>query len=260
MDEYLNNEIGTLLNAVKSITEMDIDSLKSALPVIEEQINNNYTPEIREQSINQLIKNLEDQRLTREEATDVLHAAAEALKEAIGLDALEPEKKEVVEILLRPLFTTFDEALERFHLYNIELPLTLDIGAKAPSYAHDTDACADLYALENIVVRAHTYGNRIRTGVKIQLPEGWVAMIYPRSSIGAKTPLRLSNSVGIIDSGYRGELGVLYDNISDHDYEIQAGDRIAQLMVMPSYRFMPKVVDILADSDRGEGGFGSTGV
>ena len=74
-----------------------------------------------------------------------------------------------------------------------------------------------------------------------------------------ETPLRLSNSVGLIDSGYRGELGVLYDNTSDEPYTVNAGDRIAQLLVMPSYRFQAKVVDILADSDRGEGGFGSSG-
>ena len=71
--------------------------------------------------------------------------------------------------------------------------------------------------------------------------------------------MRLSNSVGIIDSGYRGELGVLFDNTSDNPASIKQGDRIAQLLVMPSYRFQPKVVDILASSDRGEGGFGSTG-
>ena len=85
-------------------------------------------------------------------------------------------------------------------------------------------------------------------------------MIFPRSSIGAKTPFRLSNSVGIIDSGYRGDLGVLYDNTSDADSYIHKGDRIAQLLVMPSYRFQAKVVDSLEDSDRGEGGFGSTGI
>ena len=89
--------------------------------------------------------------------------------------------------------------------------------------------------------------------------EGWLAMILPRSSMGVKTPLRLSNSVGLIDSGYRGELGVIYDNTSDNDYQISAGDRIAQLLVMPSYRFKAQVVDVLVDSDRGEGGFGSSG-
>jgi dUTP pyrophosphatase len=77
--------------------------------------------------------------------------------------------------------------------------------------------------------------------------------------MGTKTPLRLSNSVGLIDSGYRGEIMALYDNISDSPYTINAGDRIAQLLVMPNYRFQAKVVDVLTESDRGEGGFGSSG-
>ena len=170
-------------------------------------------------------------------------------------------KKILVDSIVNKLDDIFNTALEKFHSYAIELPMTVDKagGAQVPTYAHETDAAADLYAMETTVVEGNTLGNKIRTGVKIQLPEGWLAFILPRSSIGAKTPLRLSNSVGLIDSGYRGELGVLYDNISDTPYTINAGDRIAQLLVMPSYRFQAKVVDILADSDRGEGGFGASG-
>ena len=157
------------------------------------------------------------------------------------------------------MFGIFYKALEKYHTYAIELPMVLDGGAKVPTYAHDTDAAADLYALENVTLEGNTKGNKIRTGVKIQLPESQLALITPRSSIGAKTPLRLSNSVGLIDSGYRGDLGVLYDNTSDEPYDIKAGDRIAQLLVMPSYRFQPQVVDVLASSDRGETGFGDSG-
>jgi len=259
MEEYINNEIGTLVKAINEIVALDEEELTEAMPIIKEQITNNYTNEVREQSINQLVKNLEDQRLNREEAELALKAAKDVLIEVLKLDNLNEVKREAANSMLEPLFTTFDKALERFHLYHIELPIKLEKGAQVPTYAHDTDACADLYAYEDTDVNAHTYGNKIRTGVSIQLPEGWMAMIFPRSSTGAKTPLRLSNSVGIIDSGYRGELGVLFDNTSDNDMYVKKGDRIAQLMVMPSYRFMPRVVDILESSDRGEGGFGSTG-
>ena len=259
MDEYMNNDVSVLIQGIKAIIDMDEAQVADAMPVIQDQVSVNFPPELEEQSVNQLVNNLEDQRLNREEAYAALNAAKEGLKELIGFDTLSETKQEAANLLLMPLFRTFDKALEKFHLYHIELPLTLEEGAQIPTYAHDTDACADLYALENTVVRAGTYGNKIRTGVKIQLPEGWMAMIFPRSSTGAKTPLRLSNSVGIIDSSYRGELGILFDNFSGHDYEIKAGDRVAQMMVMPSYRFMPQVVESLEDSDRGEGGFGSTG-
>ena len=258
-EEYLSNEINSLVQAISTITEMDDATLEQALPAIKEQVEINYSNELKEQAINQLIQNLEDQRLNREEAKRALDSALEVLNELVKIDELKPNQQAAAKVMLSPLVNTFEEALARYHLYNIDLPLKLEKGAQAPTYAHDTDAAADLYALEDTVLKGPSLGNKIRTGVSIQLPEGWLAMIIPRSSIGAKTPLRLSNSVGLIDSGYRGELGVLYDNIDVNDVTIHKGDRIAQLLVMPSYRFQPKVVDILEDSDRGEGGFGSTG-
>ena len=114
-------------------------------------------------------------------------------------------------------------------------------------------------ALEDTIIPAHSLSNLVHTGLRIALPENWVFMLDPRSSIGFKSGLRLSNSIGIIDEDYRGEIGVLYDNISDSDYEIKAGDRIAQCWVQPVHRFRPVEVDILPATTRGEGGFGSTG-
>ena len=122
------------------------------------------------------------------------------------------------------------------------------------------DATFDfVYASKDMILPAHSLSNKVPTGLRIALPEGWVAKIAPRSSIGAKTGLRLSNSIGIIDADYRGEIIVLYDNISDSDYEIKAGDRIAQMWVERVERFKPVTVDILPATERGDGGFGSTG-
>jgi len=169
-------------------------------------------------------------------------------------------RKVLVDTIMAKVFNIFYKALDKYHSYAIELPIQLEDGAQVPTYAHEDDAAADLYAFEEMEISAHTKSTPVKTGVHIQLPEGWVAFILPRSSIGAKTPLRLSNSVGVIDSGYRGEVRALYDNISDESYQIHKGDRIAQMLVMPSYRFKANIVDSLEDSDRGEAGFGSTGV
>jgi large subunit ribosomal protein L15 len=204
--------------------------------------------------------NVSDLNRFDDNAVVTVDALKEVLKDALyGEVEVIGNKKVLVDTVTEKLFGIFDLAAEKYHNFAIELPMTIDNCAKVPTYAHDTDAAADIYALEDITLDAHSFGNKIRTGVKIQLPEGWLALIIPRSSIGAKTPLRLSNSVGLIDSGYRGELGVLYDNVSDEPWEIHAGDRIAQLLVMPSYRFLADVVDTLTDSDRGDGGFGSSG-
>ena len=255
------NELETLLNAIKSLTDIDEASLTDEmLTMISNSLDEQFSPQVISQSVNQIVKNLDDQELTKEEANTAVKALADTLKEMVYADQqYTGNKKKLVDMVLDRMCQIFDQAAEKYHSYSIELPMTVDAGATAPSYAHESDAAADLYAMADQIVGARSRGNMIHTGIKIQLPEGWLAMILPRSSIGTKTPLRLSNSVGLIDSGYRGELCVLYDNISDTDYTIKAGDRIAQLLVMPSYRFQAKVVDILGGSDRNEGGFGSTG-
>ena len=255
------NELQTLIDSIKGLTDIDEEVLNDeVMKEVIDSINQQFSPAIVQQSINQIVKNLEEQSLTKVEAKDSIQALSNTIKELIyGETVYSGNKKILLDTVVNKLFNIFEAAAEKYHSYAIELPMTVDEGAKIPTYAHDTDAAADLYAMEDVQVQAYSYGNKIRTGVKIQLPEGWLALIIPRSSIGAKTPLRLSNSAGLIDSGYRGELGVLYDNISDVSYDIHAGDRIAQLLVMPSYRFQAKVVDSLEDSDRGEGGFGSSG-
>lgn len=255
------NELQTLIDAIKGLTDIEDDALTDeAMNNILDGLNQQFSPELVQQSINQIIKNLEDQGLNKAEAQASIKAVSDTIKEMIyGEVSYTGNKKILVDTVMNRMFNIFDAAVEKYHSYSIELPIKLEEGAQVPTYAHDTDAAADLYALEDTNLNAHTYGNKIRTGVSIQLPEGWLALILPRSSMGTKTPFRLSNSVGLIDSGYRGELGVLYDNTSDIDSFIRKGDRIAQLLVMPSYRFQAKVVDSLEDSDRGEGGFGSTG-
>ena len=255
------NELDNLMNAIKGLTDIEDDMLTDdILKNILENIDQQFSPQVVSQSVNQIVKNLEDQELTRDEAHQAANALADTLKQMVyGEQQFVGNKKILVDAVMDKMFDIFNRAADKYHSYAIDLPMTVAEGARVPSYAHETDAAADLYAMEDQVIGRNSYSNMIRTGVKIQLPEGWLAMILPRSSMGVKTPLRLSNSVGLIDSGYRGELGVIYDNTSNEDYKISAGDRIAQLLVMPSYRFNANVVDVLTDSDRGEGGFGASG-
>lgn len=262
MEEFLNNsELKSFIDSINSIKELD-DSLLNDELVEQtiENITNSFSPDLVNQAINQIIQNLELQGQTRDKVSETISALKEAFNNIIyGSVIFTSQKRKIVDAIVNNLYSIFDTVIEKYHNYSIELPIKLEDGAQVPTYAHNTDAAADIYALEDTVVKANTYGNKLRTGVSIQLPEGWLAFILPRSSIGAKTPLRLSNSVGLIDSGYRGELGVLYDNTSNNDVNINKGDRIAQLLVMPSYRFKAQVVDILETSDRGIQGFGSTG-
>lgn len=128
-----------------------------------------------------------------------------------------------------------------------------------PQYAHPGDAGADLASTEDVVLQP---GERalVGTGVAIALPEGFAAFVVPRSGLAAKHGITIVNSPGTVDAGYRGEIKVtLLNTDRSEPYRISAGDRIAQLVVMPvsRARFIP--VDRLPGSARGDGGFGSTG-
>ena len=263
MDEQLmmDPNIKTFMNTINDLKHIDENLITDdILPVILDNINNAFSKEEMNNAVNLIIQNLEMHSIPRAEAKESVTALKDFVNQIVyGDEIIVGNRRKVIDKVIEKMFEIFDTAFDKYHSYAIELPIMLEDGAQAPTYAHDSDAAADLYALEDTDLNAHTYGNKIRTGVHIQLPEGWLAMILPRSSIGAKTPFRLSNSVGLIDSGYRGELGVLYDNTSDASMYIKKGDRIAQMLVMPSYRFKANIVDSLEDSDRGEGGFGSTG-
>lgn len=256
-----NKQLQDLMNAIEQIVEIPEEEFadEEFINIMNNAIKNSITPAIMKESVDQLIKNFENENYTRAQAIEDVASFKNSIQDYINSLNPSENKRSLINQIFNSLYEVFDAAIEKYHNYSIELPIQLEEGAQLPTYAHDDDAAADLYALEDTYLNAHSYGNKIRTGVHIQLPEGWLALIIPRSSIGAKTPFRLSNSVGLIDSGYRGELGVLYDNVSFSDASIKKGDRIAQLLVMPSYRFKAKLVESLEDSDRGSGGFGSTG-
>ncbi|WP_294181231.1 dUTP diphosphatase [uncultured Schumannella sp.] len=131
--------------------------------------------------------------------------------------------------------------------------------AAEPTYAHPGDAGADLTSTESVTIPA---GERVTlgTGVSIALPDGFVAFVVPRSGLAAKHGITVVNSPGTVDAGYRGEIRVTLLNTDARDaYAVAAGDRIAQLIVMPVVRARFVPVNILPGSDRGQGGFGSTG-
>jgi dUTP pyrophosphatase len=128
-----------------------------------------------------------------------------------------------------------------------------------PVYAHPGDAGADLVSTDDVVLAP---GERatVGTGLKIALPNGYVGFVVPRSGLAMKHGLTIVNAPGTVDAGYRGELRVtLLNTDANEPYAIAAGDRIAQLIVMPVSRVRFVEVERLPGSDRGEGGFGSTG-
>ena len=247
-------------DVIQSIMELDESSLSPiALESIQGMMKGSLTPTLREKSIEAMMNTYKNNNATRGQVKNEIAALKASIDDLLVELNPSPAKASLLQSVFDVFYEVFDAVEQRYNHYDFELPMTLDEGATAPTYAHETDAAADFYASQDMVLPAHSTSNKVHTGVRIALPENWVMYIDPRSSIGAKTGLRLSNSLGVIDEDYRGEIMVLYDNISDSDYEIKAGDRIAQGWVQPVFRFKPVVVDSLPETERGEGGFGSTG-
>jgi len=158
----------------------------------------------------------------------------------------------------------------------IEVFIELSEGAVMPTYANEGDAGMDVYALEDIIIPPMDT-KIIPTGIKVAVPDGYEIQVRPRSGISYKTPLRISNSPGTVDSKYRGDVGVIITNTSVYNpreeylidekgnkqgtYKIRKGDRIAQIVLqeVPKIKFnkIDNIKDIEGDRN---GGFGSTGI
>lgn len=131
--------------------------------------------------------------------------------------------------------------------------------AVLPAYAHPSDAGMDIRSVEELTIPV---GKRalVHTGLVVNLPPAYEAQVRPRSGLALKAGVTVLNTPGTIDAGYRGEIGVILINLGENDFEVKKGDRIAQLVIAPVTQ--PTVVEAteIDETDRGSGGFGSTGV
>ena len=128
-----------------------------------------------------------------------------------------------------------------------------------PSYAHEGDAGMDIYSAHDAVLKP---GERklIGTGIKIAVPVGYEAQIRPKSGLALKHGLSIVNTPGTVDSGYRGEVGVIIINLGQEDYIIKKNTKIAQMVINKVEHAEVEEVNVLDDTSRNEGGFGSTGL
>ena len=144
---------------------------------------------------------------------------------------------------------------------NVRVPIKiLSRDAQIPHMAYNGDAGVDLRSVERIVLKPQERA-MVATGLAIALPEGYAGFVLPRSGLAAKHGISIVNAPGLIDSNYRGELKVILLNTDpDNSFTIEIGDRIAQLIVMrvPTINF--EQVEELTESQRGESGFGSSGI
>ena len=131
--------------------------------------------------------------------------------------------------------------------------------AVLPAYAHASDAGMDVRSVEDVVIPA---GGRalVHTGLVMLLPPGYEAQVRPRSGLALKHGITVLNTTGTIDSGYRGEVGVILANFGSEGFAVAKGDKIAQIVVAPVTQAAVEEAYEIDETDRGAGGFGSTGV
>jgi dUTP pyrophosphatase len=136
----------------------------------------------------------------------------------------------------------------------------LDKNIPYPKYAHPGDAGIDLYSTINCILKPFER-KLIPTGIKIEIPEGYAGFVQPRSGLAINNGISLVNTPGLIDSGYRGEIKAILINLdSENEFIIKKGDKICQLVILKVENANLIFQEELQESDRGERGFGSTGI
>lgn len=235
-----------------------------------EAIVNNFSkildsPEMME-TYNQIVKEIDlngyhPQRVISEleQARELVYIAINGLKEKHPNSSTKQSFCDMLGSAIENYFVVVISRLANRDSVNIGVELIHE-NAKIPAYMHEGDQGADIYAVEDTTILPHTYGNVIPTGLKVIIPHDWCLSIRPRSGLSKNTTLRISNSPATIDQQYRGEIKVLFDNIGDEPVKINSGERIAQMILERNYQAKYHKVDsVEPDTERGEGGFGSSG-
>ena len=140
----------------------------------------------------------------------------------------------------------------------MQLKVKLSDGAPLPKHAKPGDAGLDLTSREDVSIMPHETAI-VGTGVAVEIPRGYVGLCFPRSGLASNDYVNLANCVGVIDSGYRGEIKAPLHNISNAVRHVERGQRVFQLVIMPFETVRCVEVCELSESGRGEGGFGSSG-
>ena len=181
-----------------------------------------------------------------------------ALIEEIQNDReLSANKKDFLTSIMNQSVELLDSVLKNPR-EEVEVKITkIHENAVIPTYAHDSDAGADIYAVEDITIKPNST-EIIPTGIKVEIPLGYEIQIRPRSGLSAKTKLRIANAPGTIDAEYRGEIGVIMTNTGNLSHTINKGDKIAQMVIMPVPMIKWIEAEELSETERGEGGYGST--
>lgn len=184
-------------------------------------------------------------------------SAEELIAEIKADDSISPSKKEMVTMIIEQSVLAIIKLIE-IPRERVRVKIKkLSEDAKIPEYAHKTDAGADLFAAKEIVIKPHETVI-VPTDLALEIPVGYEVQLRPRSGLSSKTSLRIPNAPATIDSDYRGPVGVIIENTGNLSYTIKKHDKIAQALIAPTPMMEFIEVEELSETQRGNGGFGST--
>lgn len=262
---FKDKDIELFVNAITEILEFPDEVINETnIEEIEKAMIAGLSGADREQAVKETVIKMKAQGYTKEKVEEMITEYENSLKDVMDEVAnytSNPYKIRIINKVFELLGEIINEAIEKFLGHDTVVYFEfIREGAKLPEYAHETDAGADVFAPEDITIPAYRLGYKAPTGFKMALAPGWEMQVRPRSGLSYKTSLRVSNAPGTIDEGYRDEVGILFDNFSSQDYVIRKGERMAQFVIAPTYKFKAQLTDDVSKigENRG-GGFGSTG-
>ena len=261
MPQISDPAVEKFVDLIEQIVELPDESIdERQVEMILGMITGGLTPKMREEAVLTMVEEMKHR--SPAETKEMLESLKDAVDEFIEeFGDISIHKQTLIRGIFDMLTELAEEAISRLGSHDTVVYFQLvHPNAKVPTYAHDTDAGADVYAPEDVIVAPGARGQMVDTGFKMALLPGWMMDVRPRSGLSYKTTMRIANTPGTIDAGYRDNVGILIDNLSDESIVIHAGDRIAQFLLHPVYRYKGEVVEDInsIDGNRG-GGFGSTG-
>ena len=262
---FADNELELFVNTITEILEFPDEIINETnIEEIEKVMMASLSGAEKEQAIRETVAKIKAQNYTKEMAHEMIIDFENSLKdisEEVANLTSNPYKIRIINKIFEMLSNIINEAIEKFLGYDTTVYFELvHPNAKIPTYAHDTDAGADVYAPEDVIIAPGARGQRVDTGFKMAMTPDWYMAVCPRSGLSYKTTMRIANTPGTVDADYRDNVGILIDNLSDETIVIHAGDRIAQFVLHPVYRFKGVATeDVNQIGENRGGGFGSTG-
>lgn len=254
-----------LFQTIEELMAHDDDTVRNILPALEATFSESLRAKDTADTVENILLSLDKEGCSLNDAVETQKQMLEGIAKrilTIRQANPTPAKSELCDIVysyIESYIALICSTMSTRTHVNLFVELCRE-NAKLPLRAHETDQGADIFAAEDIDLPAHSFGNMVPTGLKFIIPPGWAVAIRPRSGMSRKTPLRISNSPATIDETYRGEVMVLFDNFGDEPFHISAGDRIAQFILEKNYRAdFIQIDNVPSDTERGTGGFGSSG-